>query len=153
MTHITNQHSYYDEYWGRYILTEEAVKMQLGVNIHERLKTLPDTYNPQIFLKRVSDMVYNWAEGQVPDAKRISYLAAKDFECNKYLIQAMLRQVEYMIYQGDIANESGIDWSNSSLLDAEFYNRRLSPEVKEILANSGLIYRGTGYYVPGDIHY
>ena len=64
----------------------------------------------------------------------------------------MLRQVEYMIYQGDIANESGIDWSNSSL-DAEFYNRRLSPEVKEILANSGLIYRGTGYYVPGDIHY
>lgn len=130
----------FDATFNRYYLTLGGYQALSGID----LTTYPNlNVSPTQLLNAASDTLYDIliGDGNVGWFGRIT---TTNQEANNYLMKALAYQATYLLEQGNIANESGINWEASTLLDKEYLKRAVSPLARNILTNHGLMYCGRG---------
>ncbi len=130
----------YDATFNRYYLTLGGYQALSGID----LTTYPNlNVSPTQLLNAASDTLYDIliGDGNVGWFGRIT---TTNQEANNYLMKALAYQATYLLEQGNIANESGINWEANTLLDKEYLKRAVSPLARNILTNHGLMYCGRG---------
>lgn len=130
----------YDATFNRYYLTLGGYQALTGID----LTTYPNlNASPTQILNMASDTLYDMLVGN-GNAGWFGRITATNLEANNYLMKALAYQATYILEQGTIANESGINWENNSVLDKEYLKRAVSPMARNILTNHGLLYCGRG---------
>lgn len=130
----------FDATFNRYYLTLGGYQALSGID----LTTYPNlNVSPTQLLNAASDTLYDIliGDGNVGWFGRIT---TTNQEANNYLMKALAYQATYLLEQGNIANESGINWEANTLLDKEYLKRAVSPMARNILTNHGLMYCGRG---------
>lgn len=144
----------YDKH--RYILTNDCVKRELNLNLEAELNK-EGTSNPanevNAFLDEISFQVYNYIYSHAQNQKVAEYRCAKNPGLRTSLKDAMVKQVKYVYINGDIANESGIDFARGSAMRLEDMRggRAIGTYTHYVLANCGLLYGGQIVLRPGVI--
>ena len=140
LTPIDSGFATYDATFNRYYLTLGGYQALTGID----LTTYPNlNVSPTQILNAASDTLYDIliGDGNIGWFGRIT---STNLEANNYLMKALAYQTTYLLEQGNIANESGINWETSSILDKEYLKRAVSPMARNILTNHGLMYCGRG---------
>ena len=140
LTPIDSGFATYDATFNRYYLTLGGYQALTGID----LTTYPNlNVSPTQILNAASDTLYDIliGDGNIGWLGRIT---STNLEANNYLMKALAYQATYLLEQGNIANESGINWETSSILDKEYLKRAVSPMARNILTNHGLMYCGRG---------
>ena len=130
----------FDATFNRYYLTLGGYQALSGID----LTTYPNlNVSPTQLLNAASDTLYDIliGDGNIGWFGRIT---TTNIEANNYLMKALAYQATYLLEQGNIANESGINWEANTLLDKEYLKRAVSPMARNILTNHGLMYCGRG---------
>ena len=139
-TPIDSGFATYDATFNRYYLTLGGYQALTGID----LTTYPNlNVSPIQILNAASDTLYDIliGDGNIGWFGRIT---STNLEANNYLMKALAYQATYLLEQGNIANESGINWETNSILDKEYLKRAVSPMARNILTNHGLMYCGRG---------
>lgn len=140
LTPIESGFAVYDATFNRYYLTLGGYQALSGID----LTTYPNlNVSPTQLLNAASDTLYDIliGDGNIGWFGRIT---TTNIEANNYLMKALAYQATYLLEQGNIANESGINWETNTLLDKEYLKRAVSPLARNILTNHGLMYCGRG---------
>ena len=140
LTPIDSGFATYDATFNRYYLTLGGYQALTGID----LTTYPNlNVSPTQILNAASDTLYDIliGDGNIGWFGRIT---TTNLEANNYLMKALAYQATYLLEQGNIANESGINWETNSILDKEYLKRAVSPMARNILTNHGLMYCGRG---------
>ena len=140
LTPIESGFATYDATFNRYYLTLGGYQALTGID----LTTYPNlNVSPTQILNAASDTLYDIliGDGNIGWFGRIT---STNLEANNYLMKALAYQATYLLEQGNIANESGINWEANSILDKEYLKRAVSPMARNILTNHGLMYCGRG---------
>ena len=140
LTPIDSGFATYDATFNRYYLTLGGYQALTGID----LTTYPNlNVSPTQILNAASDTLYDIliGDGNIGWFGRIT---TTNLEANNYLMKALAYQATYLLEQGNIANESGINWEANSILDKEYLKRAVSPMARNILTNHGLMYCGRG---------
>ena len=140
LTPIESGFATYDATFNRYYLTLGGYQALTGID----LTTYPNlNVSPTQILNAASDTLYDIliGDGNIGWFGRIT---STNLEANNYLMKALAYQATYLLEQGNIANESGINWETNSILDKEYLKRAVSPMARNILTNHGLMYCGRG---------
>ena len=140
LTPIDSGFATYDATFNRYYLTLGGYQALTGID----LTTYPNlNVSPTQLLNAASDTLYDIliGDGNIGWFGRIT---STNLEANNYLMKALAYQATYLLEQGNIANESGINWEANTLLDKEYLKRAVSPMARNILTNHGLMYCGRG---------
>ena len=140
LTPIDSGFATYDATFNRYYLTLGGYQALTGID----LTTYPNlNVSPTQILNVASDTLYDIliGDGNIGWFGRIT---TTNLEANNYLMKALAYQATYLLEQGNIANESGINWEANSILDKEYLKRAVSPMARNILTNHGLMYCGRG---------
>ena len=140
LTPIDSGFATYDATFNRYYLTLGGYQALTGID----LTTYPNlNISPTQILNAASDTLYDIliGDGNIGWFGRIT---TTNLEANNYLMKALAYQATYLLEQGNIANESGINWETNSILDKEYLKRAVSPMARNILTNHGLMYCGRG---------
>ena len=140
LTPIDSGFATYDATFNRYYLTLGGYQALTGID----LTTYPNlNVSPTQILNAASDTLYDIliGDGNIGWFGRIT---STNLEANNYLMKALAYQATYLLEQGNIANESGINWETNTLLDKEYLKRAVSPMARNILTNHGLMYCGRG---------
>ena len=140
LTPIESGFATYDATFNRYYLTLGGYQALTGID----LTTYPNlNVSPTQLLNAASDTLYDIliGDGNIGWFGRIT---STNLEANNYLMKALAYQATYLLEQGNIANESGINWEANSILDKEYLKRAVSPMARNILTNHGLMYCGRG---------
>ena len=140
LTPIESGFATYDATFNRYYLTLGGYQALTGID----LTTYPNlNVSPTQILNAASDTLYDIliGDGNIGWFGRIT---STNLEANNYLMKALAYQATYLLEQGNIANESGINWETNSVLDKEYLKRAVSPMARNILTNHGLMYCGRG---------
>ena len=130
----------FDATFNRYYLTLGGYQALSGID----LTTYPNlNVSPTQLLNAASDTLYDIliGDGNIGWFGRIT---TTNIEANNYLMKALAYQATYLLEQGNIANESGINWETNTILDKEYLKRAVSPMARNILTNHGLMYCGRG---------
>ena len=140
LTPIESGFATYDETFNRYYLTLGGYQALTGID----LTTYPNlNVSPTQILNAASDTLYDILIGN-GNAGWFCRITSTNLEANNYLMKALAYQATYLLEQGNIANESGINWEANSILDKEYLKRAVSPMARKILTNHGLMYCGRG---------
>ena len=140
ITPIDSGFATYDATFNRYYLTLGGYQALTGID----LTTYPNlNVSPTQILNAASDTLYDILIGN-GNASWFCRITSTNLEANNYLMKALAYQATYLLEQGNIANESGINWETSSILDKEYLKRAVSPMARNILTNHGLMYCGRG---------
>ncbi len=145
----------YSEKWHRYVLTQQAVRDHLGVDLDIRLNTRGAVDHAAVapaFLNNVSRELYAYIYScNVQNAVQ-EYLAAKHPAARDILFESMLEQVSYLLLNGDIAKLSGVDVRKGVVMDRKaLAAAKISPVAIEILSKPldtvtpCLIYSGASF--------
>ena len=140
LTPIESGFATYDATFNRYYLTLGGYQALTGID----LTTYPNlNVSPTQILNAASDTLYDIliGDGNIGWFGRIT---STNLEANNYLMKALAYQATYLLEQGNIANESGINWEANTILDKEYLKRAVSPMARNILTNHGLMYCGRG---------
>lgn len=140
LTPIESGFAVFDATFNRYYLTLGGYQALSGID----LTTYPNlNVSPTQLLNAASDTLYDIliGDGNIGWFGRIT---TTNIEANNYLMKALAYQATYLLEQGNIANESGINWETNTLLDKEYLKRAVSPLARNILTNHGLMYCGRG---------
>ena len=128
----------YTERWHRYVLTQQAVRDHLGVDLGEQLNTrgaVDRAAAAQMFLNTISREIYAFIYSCGSQNVVQEYLAAKHPAARDILFEAMLEQVSYTLLNGDIAKLSGIDVRKGTAMDRKALSvSQIAPVAKEILS-------------------
>lgn len=139
-TPIESGFAVYDATFNRYYLTLGGYQALSGID----LTTYPNlNVSPTQLLNAASDTLYDILIGD-GNIGWFSRITTTNLEANNYLMKALAYQATYLLEQGNIANESGINWETNTLLDKEYLKRAVSPMARNILTNHGLMYCGRG---------
>ena len=140
LTPIESGFATYDATFNRYYLTLGGYQALTGID----LTTYPNlNVSPTQILNAASDTLYDILIGD-GNIGWFSRITRNNLEANNYLMKALAYQATYLLEQGNIANESGINWETNSILDKEYLKRAVSPMARNILTNHGLMYCGRG---------
>lgn len=123
----------YDEH--RYILTEKAVLDKNNISLIERLNfggAVNQAVQPQVFLDEISDVVY----GEIYDYSSQPAIQEKQIakcpSARRRIMKAMLKQVDYVLVNGLLAQYSGVDVRKGTK-SPDFSERVLAPLAKKEL--------------------
>lgn len=140
LTPIDSGFATYDATFNRYYLTLGGYQALTGID----LTTYPNlNVSPTQILNAASDTLYDILIGN-GNAGWFCRITSTNLEANNYLMKALAYQTTYLLEQGNIANESGINWESGAILDKEYLKRAVSPMARNILTNHGLMYCGRG---------
>ena len=140
LTPIDSSFATYDATFNRYYLTLGGYQALTGID----LTTYPNlNVSPTQILNAASDTLYDILIGN-GNAGWFGRITSTNLEANNYLMKALAYQATYLLEQGNIANESGINCEANTLLDKEYLKRAVSPMARNILTNHGLMYCGRG---------
>lgn len=116
----------FDDFSGRYILTEQAL-IDNGTDIRKRLeqnRTVNATAVINRVLHRVSDMIYNYIHKFNADNKQQDLWIATIPSLREIIYRAMLEQAEYFLMNGDLSRsverekrEFAVDYSAQETLN------------------------------------
>ncbi len=126
----------YDEIFHMYYLTESGIKTLLGYDIVAFLKKDESLTN---FLRMVSETVYAWFPGNL---EYLDYVMLKDKAMLMLFLKGLTYQAEYLLNNGAADTEAGIDWTSYSTLNANSFNRTISPRTIQLYKKYKLIYMG-----------
>lgn len=101
----------FDEVTCRYVLTEAALEAN-GTQLRKRLTRNRATNATAVinrFLRRVSDIIYNYIHEFNADNKRQDEWIATLPSGRRIIEQAMLEQCEYMLMNGDLSRSVELD--------------------------------------------
>jgi hypothetical protein len=126
----------------RYVL-EKNYLLNMGQNLDELLDTTGDANKntlPSRFLDRVSYLVYDHIYSFNFNMFTVEYHLAKNKELRETIKRAMLEQAFYMLSNGDLTIEAGVDLIRLRALNtARILSSGLSSNVEKILLNSGVL--------------
>lgn len=145
----------YSEKYHRYVLTAQAVRDHLGVDLEARLNTRGVADRAAVvpaFLNTISRELYSYIYScSVKNAVQ-EYLAAKHPAAREIILEAMLEQVSYTLLNGDITKLSGVDIRRGTVMDGRALRAaQIDPVAIEILSRPldtvtpCLIYSGTSF--------
>lgn len=118
----------YDRRMHMYVLTEECIRQNLGVNMDEYLDSSGDV-NPsslgERISKRISQHLYRHIYAYTQNKLYIEYLLAKYPPCREIIKECLLNEVYYNLRNGDFYNsvDSAVPWEMS-----------VSPDTRSLLA-------------------
>lgn len=145
----------YSEKWHRYVLTPQAVRDHLGVDLETRLNTRGAVDRAAVapaFLNSVSRELYAYIYSCGVQNAMQEFLAAKHPAARDILFEAMLEQVNYTLLNGDITKLSGVDIRKGTVMDRKaLVVAQIDPVAIEILSRPldavtpCLIYNGASF--------
>lgn len=104
-TPIDSGFATYDATFSRYYLTLGGYQALTGID----LTTYPNlNVSPTQILNAASDTLYDILIGN-GNAGWFCHITSTNLEANNYLMKALAYQATYLLEQGNIANESGIN--------------------------------------------
>ena len=128
----------YAHSWHRYVLTSDAVRERLGVDLDVRLNKRGAVDAAAVvpaFLNSISRQVYSYIYSCNTQNSVQEYLAAKHPAARPILRDAMLEQVGYVLMNGDVSKLSGIDIRKGMILDRHALRAaQIDPVARELLA-------------------
>lgn len=138
----------------RYVLTKSFL-LKNGQNLDELLDTTGDSNKstlPLRLLQRASMLVYNHIYSFNHDVLSVEYHLAKNPELRRFIKEFLLEQVFYMLSNGDLSLEAGIDLIRLRALGAsKIMAAGMSAQVEKMIMNSGIInsiYSQKRYFSP-----
>lgn len=144
------QKIYLDESSQRYVLTEEYVKQETGIDLGASLNSFGDANPadlPKRFLKRVSMIVYNFIESRTYNDRGSinAYINAFERKRNAFT-EALANQVLYMVNVGDLGLQSGVNLKDGRAMHLNELRGvvRMSADAIDCLTNAGFLYAGNG---------
>lgn len=138
---------YFDEAVNRYVLADDFVKQETGIDLATWLNTFGDANPsdvPRRFLKRVSMIIYNYIERRTFQSRAVIN-ARISVPCNwQVFCEALLNQVLYMVNSGDYGLQSGVNLKDGRAMHLSELrgNVRISPDAIDCLLNGGFLYAG-----------
>jgi len=154
----------YDYADHRYVLTEDGVQLQLGINLAVTLNTTGDANPstlPERILKRVSQTVYLWIYEASMNPDWLEFLLAVYPPMRDKIREMLQAQLLYVLTNNFISDYSGINIAKGHIMDIEKIRGRakVASEV-ETIANQpipgvgySLKYRGALPCVPCDFYH
>lgn len=147
---MVKDYLHFDEASQRYVLTDLAVKEELGIDLSGVLNSFGDTNPanvPQRFLKRVSMIVYNYIKKHGYEGAYLNGILRCAPHVKRDFTEALLNQVAYMVNTGDLGLQSGVNLKDGRAMHPNELRGvvRISPDTQDILMNAGLLYCGIGW--------
>lgn len=141
---------FFDEGSQKFVLTETAVKEELGIDLSGQLNTFGDSNPASVpirFLKRVSMIVYNHIKKYGRDGQHLNCIINGSPRIRQEFTDALLNQVAYMVNVGDLGLQSGVNLKDGRAMHPSELRGavRISPDTQDILLNAGLLYCGIGW--------
>ena len=138
---------YFDAVSCRYVLIEEFVKEETGIDLGAWLNTFGDANPsnvPKRFLKRVSMEIYNYIEKRTFKNRLLINAEISAPHKRQMFCEALLNQVMYMVNSGDYGLQSGVNLKDGRAMSlAELRGDvRVSPDAIDCLLNGGFLYAG-----------
>ncbi len=124
----------FDEYSGRYIITEEGLKRK-GMYLRQRFERHPGVDTTGIineFCETVANLVYTYIHDFAKFPPALDEYIAHSKEARMAIFNAEAEQAKYVYYNGDLT---------LSIKEEERRNY-MSPTAAAILQNAGLTYAG-----------
>ena len=144
-----------------YVLDADYAMQELNTDFEEALSQSGRLYSSNAvknMLLRVSRRVYGFIESHASNAERMRTILNTSDKAKYPLQSAMLSQLEYMINNGDLMNESGVNTRTGQIMDrGKLKQASMSGDAIEILENSVLedgcpiIYQGYSYWRAKDV--
>ena len=133
----------YDAIKHRYILTVDHVLESMNIDLRDVLNTSAsaDVANEaERVLDRVSKEVYSFIY-RVAAYRFITERAlAKDHDARPFLLSAMEEQLLYMLQNGDLAVQSGVNVQNGMAIDkTRLRAAEIAPMAYDIMMESGFV--------------
>lgn len=132
----------YDKDKHRYILTEDYVRGQ-GIDLSLILDTehSPEPNKvPDLFLERVSFIVYNNIYSYGRQRKAKEYMLACNSEFRPIIRDAMMERIAYIYSSGDMSTKAGAIIEQGTRVETR--DLIPSPEEEDLLRSAGLLHRG-----------
>ena len=131
----------------RYILREKYVRsmgIDLSLSLNTDFSPEPDAI-PEIFLDRVSQLVYEniYSYGRQKENKQ--YLLACDPSLRNVIRDAMMERIRYIEASGDLSTKAGAMISQGTRVETG--DLVASPQEERILRNAGILHRGEYYFI------
>lgn len=142
---------YFDEDSQRYVLTDDYVKQETGIDLSATLNSFGDanpTSLPTRFLKRVSMIVYNFIESRTYLNRSAINFTIQGLKSKKNAFcEALINQVLYMVNTGDLGLQSGVNLKDGRAMHLNELRGivRMSADAVDCLTNAGFLYAGNGY--------
>lgn len=124
----------YDEH--RYILTEKAVLDKNNTSLIERLNYGGEVNKERvanIFLDEVSYLLYNEIYDYSTQPYIQEYMIAKCPSARNIIMNAMLKQVDYVLVNGFLNQYSGVDFKKNNKLEG-ISGKFIAPLAKSLLS-------------------
>ena len=144
-----------------YVLDADFAMQELNIDFEEALSQSGQLYSSNAvknMLLRVSRRVYGYIEAHATNSERMRGILNTSDKAKRPLEEAMLSQLEYMINNGDLMNESGVNTRTGQVIDrSKLKIASMSGDAIEILENSVLedgcpiIYQGYSYWRVKDV--
>ncbi len=136
----------YDMTSHRYVLTETGVANGLNLVLQNELNmsgSMNAANEINSFLDEVSEDIYEYIYLHSSNRMLTEYLLAKKPQYREVIKSAMIKQVKYMRLNGNIGDQSGLDFLNGRYMEYDQIDgRRISMRARTVLANAGLLYTG-----------
>lgn len=136
----------YDKVKHEYKGTPKLILDYSGVDLTQELDSFGDANEstlPQRFVDKASRLVYQLVYNHCGPSRRqlMQYIMAKNPDIRDYLKEWISEQVEYMLANGFVGLESGIDFGKLSSVNlSEIRGRRMySPLVVDSMRSVGLL--------------
>lgn len=127
----------FNEIWNMYVLDEDYAAEVLNVDYEETLNAaglLHSANAVKNMMRRVAARVYNYIEATARNAERMREILNTSEKAKRTLRDAMLSQLEYMLNNGDLMNESGVNLSNGMAVDrARLKAAAMSGDAEDVL--------------------
>lgn len=122
----------YDKH--QYVLTPKAVLDKLNEDLTKfsPANSANRERDAQIMCENISDEIYNAIYDMSSDYEVTEWICAKCESARNILMQAMLEQVKYFMFNGSISVYSGVDFKRNQVGD-DARSRILAPNAKRIL--------------------
>ena len=144
----------YDYTYHGYVLTKGFL-LKNGQNLDELLDATGDSSKsslPQRLLQRARMLVYNHIYSFNHDMFTVEYQLAKNPNLRLIMRDVMLEQVLFMLSNGDLSLEAGVDLIRlRALATSKIMSAGISGQVEKMLLNSGIInsiYIGRQMFTP-----
>lgn len=136
----------YDMNCHRYVLTETGVANGLNLVLKNELNmtgSMNEANEINNFLDEVSEDIYEYIYSHSSNRMITEYLLAKKQQYREAIKSAMLKQAKYMKLNGNIGDESGLNFLDGRYMEYDQIDgRRISMRARTVLANAGLLYSG-----------
>lgn len=133
---FSDDYMFYDYERHRYVLTKQSALDFLGIDLAERINAHGGDKDLQVqyILRQVSDIIYGFIYSCNSNNKLQEYICAKHPNAREKIKNAMLQQLQYMIFNGDLTKFGGVDSRRGTIADASTVRRAsFDPMARDIL--------------------